>query len=929
MSTSDLASADALRSAVHGLSQPGAFADLLAWFGTIGLTDAERAIRLRMSTEHGTLANVLMAQRIELREGLCEGFEGHVTCLSARAGLPLEAFLGVPLEVQLVTDRGALRPLCGIVTHARAGQSDGGLALYQLTLRDALAIMERRTNTRVFRKLSVPDITRVLFDEWRQANAVLARAFDFEFVDVDAARHPAREFTLQYNESDAAFLRRLWKREGIGWFVRAGRVRRSENTPPDDTPAHTLVLFDDAMQLAANRAGAIRYHRDGATEARDGITLWAPERQLVPGRVERRSWDYKGPAAAGAMVFAADDAVLDQGVSGNALAASLEDAQIDVPHAGDDGEHHARLTRRRIQHHEREGARVHGESGVRDLAVGEWNPVSGHPDLDGRPEAEREFLVTQVHHRGENNLPKTLGDRVQALLAASAWTPPAEHTPDRRYRNRFTAVRRDVPLVPAWNPRQDLPLMHPMTAIVVGPPGEEVHCDELGRIKIQFLGLDPEDHVHAHGAGTSGTGADSAWVRVASYWAAEGWGAIHLPRVGDEVVIEFLAGDPDRPLVTGLVYNSRSRPPRFSGAGSLPANRHLAGVRSREIRGAGYGELLFDDTTGEIKTKLSSEHGKTQLNQGWIGHPRSEGASSRRGEGFELRTDLAGALRAAQLLISTDLRPGAGGETLDRQELLGNLQTALAIATQLSDLATAHAAEPTDTATQARLLHGIEQWDGGKPAAAAIALSAPAGIAMASPMAVGASAGTNLDLVAAQDANLSAGRKLLLRAAEGFSAFAKKLGIELIAGSGDVRVQAHAGKIELGAAERLHAYSLKEALFEAERIVLRGGGAEIVLADGRVTIGAAAGVECKAPDFRFGGGYDGGLELPGMPASSMKTDERIALAGRAGQAREHLPYEVRDAAGAVAEAGESNADGATRERVTDTRIKPLFMRLKP
>lgn len=629
------------------------------------------------------------------------------------------------------------------------------------------------------------------------------------------------------------------------------------------------------------------------------------------------------------MTFAGVDSMLDQGEAGNELAASLEDAQIDIPHAGDSRDDHDRLTRRRMQSHELEGQRVEGESGVRDLVVGEWNAIAGLPAVEGPRPVNPEFLITRLHHRGDNNLPKILDERVRSLFAAPDRPPPGSPADERRYRNRFTAVRRDVPLVPSWSPDDDRPPMQPITAIVVGPPGEEVHCDEFGRIKIRLVGLAAEDHEHASGAGTSDTDADSAWVRVASHWASAGWGALHLPRVGDEVVVEFLAGDPDRPLVTGVVYNGRSRPPRFSGAGGLPANRHLAGVRSREIRGTGYGELLFDDSTGEIKTKLSSEHGKTQLNQGWIGHPRSEGSSTRRGEGFELRTDLSGALRAAQLLISTDLRPGASGATLDRQELLGNLQTALAIATQLSDLATAHEAQSTDISAQERLLHGIAQWDGGTPDAAAIALSAPAGIALASPGPVQATAGTNLDFVAAQDANVATGRKLLLRASEGLSAFAKGQGVEVVAGSGDVRVQAHAGSLEIGAAERAHAYSLEELLLEAPRIVLRAEGAEIVLANGRITLGAAAGVEGKAPDFRFGGGHDGGVELPDMPSSSMRTDERIALAGRAGQARENLPYNIEDAVGASQESGASGTDGATRERVTDTRIKSIFLHLEP
>jgi len=170
---------------------------------------------------------VLIAHRIDISEGLCSGIVGHVTCLSTRADLPLNAFIGLPLSVQMVTDRGALHPICAIVTDARAGQSDGSLATYQLTMRDALSVLEGRTNTRIFRTLSVPDVIEKLLGEWQKKSPALARAFDFDLSSLDRAKYPVRETLLQFHESDADFIRRLCRRLGL----RGSRRRASGERP--------------------------------------------------------------------------------------------------------------------------------------------------------------------------------------------------------------------------------------------------------------------------------------------------------------------------------------------------------------------------------------------------------------------------------------------------------------------------------------------------------------------------------------------------------------------------------------------------------------------------------------------------------------------------------------------------------------------------
>ena len=226
--------------------------------GFAGLSEANRPIRARLSKGQRVLKDVLLVKRVTGSETLCGGLEYRLLCVSTRVDLPLKEFIASPVELQFVTDQGDLRSVCGIVAQAAAGQSDGGLATYELVLRDALALMEYRTNTRVFRNLNELDITEVILEEWRRNNPVLAKAFDVDWSFVTGT-YPAREFTMQHNESDADFLRRLWKRRGIAWFMRSGQASQANS---QDIPAHSLVLFDDAFTLPQNAAGTVRYHRD-------------------------------------------------------------------------------------------------------------------------------------------------------------------------------------------------------------------------------------------------------------------------------------------------------------------------------------------------------------------------------------------------------------------------------------------------------------------------------------------------------------------------------------------------------------------------------------------------------------------------------------------------------------------------------------------
>lgn len=661
------------------------FTELLHAFS--GLSEAKRPIRLRLSQEKQVLDNVLLVKRVAGKEALCGALEYRLLCVSTRSGLPLKEFIALPVELQFVTDRGQVRSVCGIVAQAAAGQSDGGLATYELVVRDALALMEYRINTRVFRNRNELDITEVILREWRQKNPVLAKAFDVDWSLVKGT-YPTREFTMQHNESDSAFLRRLWKRRGIAWFMRAGQASPSQS---QNIPAHALVLFDDAYILPRNSAGVVRYHHDGSTEDADSITGWSPVRTLKPGILSRQSWDYKQtrPIASNA------PSCIDQGTMGNQLAVSLDDYLVDVPHAGNDHDDYRQLGEMRMKRHEYESKRFYGESSVRALCVGEWIAVTGHQEIDTHPPKEREFIVTSLEVDAENNLPKTIDEQVRRLFALNRWDEgpsnnalqQASEERGMRYTNRFSCVRRGIPIVPAFDPRIDLPRPQLQSAIVVGPPGEEVHCDEYGRVKVRFPGTRPEDHSHAQGTGASDSDRDSSWIRVASTWASNQWGTITLPRVGDEVIVDFLGGDPDKPIIVAQVYGGTTMPPSFSNTGKLPGNRYLAGIKSKEVHGTRYNQLRLDDTPGQINAQLSSHHGHSELNLGWLTRPRNNGKGEARGEGAELRSDCAVAVRGAQgVLITAAERPQANGRQLDRDEL-----TSLMAALQRGAAAPVHA----------------------------------------------------------------------------------------------------------------------------------------------------------------------------------------------------------------------------------------------
>lgn len=898
------------------------------------LTQSNRAIRLRLSHTDSVLDDVLLVKHVSGQETLCGGIEYRLLCVSTQVGIPLKEFIALPVELQFVTDRGQLRAVCGIVAQASAGQSDGGLATYQLVVRDALALMEQRINTRIFRNLNEADISAAMVREWRNLNPILGQAFDLDTSGVTGS-YPAREFTKQHNESDAAFLRRLWKRRGIAWFIRPGQPSES-GSPVRAT--HTLVLFDASQSLAQNAAGTVRFHRDAGTEARDSVINWSAVRTVKPGTITRQSWDYQQ----GRMMSAQAPTNMQQGEAGNQFAFSLDDHLLEAPHVADNDGDYRRLGELRIQRHEYEAKCFYGESGVRDLCVGEWFRLDGHPDIDTHPDDEREFVLTELSLVAENNLPKEIDERVRRLFAANAWNQGMAHDAleqasdarDVKYTNRFACVRRGIPIVPAYAPHIDLPRVQLQSAIVVGPQGEEVHCDELGRIKIRFPGTREEDH--PDGAGASNTDRDSAWVRVASNWASDRWGSISLPRVGDEVLVDFLGGDPDKPIVVGRVYGGTAVPPAFSHKGELPGNRFLAGIKTKEVQGMRCNQLRLDDTPGQISAQLASEHGHSQLNLGWLTHPRSSGEGQARGEGAELRSDKSVVLRAAHLmLLTTQAMLGATGKQLEREPLQALLEGSQALLKELGEFAQQHQAMAIDLAPHQQLsddLKNAEQGSNtqsggeGRQLAPLIAQYADGGFVNATPNSSISYSGRQQNIVAQQHIQAVAGQCVNINAGKGISLFAHADGMKHIARTGKLDIQAQQDSIGIAADRDVKITASQGDIVIAAKksITLLCGGAYIKIADGKIEHGCAGDFTVKAAMHKWDGPAQQQAELPFFPSAEHTNWLKLDLDGYQGTPMAGVPYTLYFANGQKKN-GTLDGNGMAEERnLPDTIEKVVY-----
>ena len=869
------------------------FQSVVADFASL-FDQTARILKLRFAQGTGVGEEVLLPQVLRGREALSECYRYELDCLSPDIRLELKNLLGLPVELSVLLADGGHRVLSGLVTSARQLGSDGGFAKYELVIEPALAVLAHRLNSRVFQDKSVPEIVAAVLDEHIGANAVIAESFRHHAqLSKD---YPRRSYCLQYRESDRAFIERLLREEGISYRFAFSEETdtRNDDSEQREVPIHAMILFDDAYILDAAVQGKIRFHRADGTEGEDTITQWSAARAIQSGSSALASFDYKAVALHQGAEFTQSI----QGDGGDGLSATLEHYDPQTLYYGgpDDMVRYATL---RQQARDQKTKAFAGQGTARALTVGSWFELADHPIHDQDGQEDRQFLVTELSFEARNNLPQ-----LPSPASGAGGEGAAAGSEAQVYTNTFQALRRGIPVVPEYTQAHAKPrTTGPQTATVVGPAGEEIYTDELGRIKIQFHWQRQQDG-HADLNETSFT-----WVRVAYPSAGADWGHQTIPRIGQEVLIDFLEGDIDRPIVAGVVHNGAHQPPTFSGAGSLPANKTLSGIKTKEYKGSQYNELVFDDSTSETRTKLGTEHGKTQLNQGYLIHPRTEGRGEPRGEGFELRTDDAGALRAAKgLLISTDARHHATGKQLDRQEGLSQLEAALNLANTLSDSAQhqlanktetgkqntlvesdKQAGKPSKTGHQQHLKDAIASWEQGsntdkdgktgskdQPGGqAALLMSAPAGIALTTPNSTTLSSGTNLDQVAQRDTTQTTGRRWIHNAGESISLFVEgskaklKETIKLIAAKGKVQIQAQSDDIDLAAEKRIAITSISaDQLWSGKaNVTLLCGGAMVKLENGNIYLHAPGTVSIKAANHSWRGPGSMGTKMPIFPSS--------------------------------------------------------------
>jgi type VI secretion system secreted protein VgrG len=878
---------------MQGIPMGDIFSDLLA-SGVSLFGQGSRLLRLRFSESSRIGPEALLPHKLHGEEGLSKNYCYSLDCLSADTYLELKSLLGQPAEISLFLPDGSYRLLTGLVTAARQAGSEGGFAAYVLTIEPALATLAHRRNSRVFQDRTVPQIVETILDEHIATNPAFTGAFHYRNDLVKT--YPVRSYCLQYRESDLAFIERLLAEEGISYRYTHGPDPDTSLSAGDDQersdeedslPRHTLILVDDNARLPASRpdpddaqservrrtgrtlpVNILRFHRTAGVESADAIDDWTAVRQIQAGRSQLASYDYQAVAAhVGDEITHHQYEPSGRRPSGQplaTLAAGLEDYDVPGAYYGADPDELARYTTLRQQAKDLAGKTFTGQGTARHLVPGTWFELLDHPIHDQDNPEDRQFLVTGLTFEAQNNLIPEAQQALGGLLTTPAKaaigntaTQSTQSTPP--YRNTLTAVRRHVPVVPDYRQttHQKPTAGGLATATVVGPEGEEIFTDEHGRIKIQFHWQRKQDHPEG---GADRDDHSSTWVRVAYPSAGAAWGSQYIPRIGQEVVIDFLEGDIDRPLVTGVVYNGSHRPPTFSGAGTLPANKTLSGHKSKEYQGSRYNELLFDDSTHEIRTKLSSEHGKTQLNQGYLIHPRTEGKGEPRGEGFELRTDESGALRAAKgLLLSTWQRLNATDKQLARDEALDLMQQSLELFKQFGEYAAQHEALPIDPEPQDALKQKFADWENGSNTqkdgtgsnggAPIIGLTAPAGIHTSTPESLVSYAGKNIDTVAQQHLQQTAGQRYNLNAGKGISLFAHDEGFKAIAHHGKMLIQSQHDDTQINAEQNVTVTASQGKITTAadQQIVwMTAGGAYIKLAGGKFEMGAPGGCTIKA-----------------------------------------------------------------------------------
>jgi type VI secretion system secreted protein VgrG len=483
------------------------------------------------------------------QEAISAPYRFEVEVVSENPELDLHSLLHKPVFLALAPGGAGIH---GLIYQAAQGESGKRLTRYQLSIVPHLAYLALRTNQRIYQQMTVAQIIALVLEE----HGILGDAYKFQF---GPTVYPEREYCVQYDESDLHFIQRLCEEEGIHYHF-----QHSEQ-------GHLLVFADEQNAFPA-LASPTAYQQDSGMVADEpAIKRFNLRLETRTSRTTRRDYDFEKPRV---LMEAAYKAEVE---ADSKPLPDLED--YDYPGRFVDRVRGKHLSQRHLERHRSDYQLAEGESDQPILVSGHYLPLSAHP----RDEYNDLWLLREIHHQGKQ--PQVLEESVTSHTQASDGFVQG-------YRNRFSATPWQVPFRPALKHAKPK-VLGSQTAVVTGPKGEEIHCDKYGRIKVQF-------HWDREGQGDD---TSSCWLRVAHSWAGDGYGGIAIPRVGMEVLVTFLEGDPDQPLVTGCLYHAEHVVPY-----DLPANKTRSLFKTLSSPGGGgYNELRIEDKKGAEQIYLHAQ----------------------------------------------------------------------------------------------------------------------------------------------------------------------------------------------------------------------------------------------------------------------------------------------------------------------------------
>ncbi|WP_208279753.1 type VI secretion system Vgr family protein [Massilia oculi] len=913
---------------------------VLGLFGT-GLSQHARLLTLASSQKSG-LPQSLVAERFSGREAVNALFRFEVDALSTSTDLDLSSFIGEELSVGLLQPDGGRRAWHGLCTAASWLGADGGVARYRLVLEPALALLTLRRDCYLFQNKNVRDIVCELLADYPQVEV----SFD---VTQELAPRPV---CTQYRESDYAFFARLLASEGLSW--------RFDHSPFESVAGadhgqarHRLVIFDRRARIPPTPGGAtLRFHGVRATEHDDAIDAFHARRRLAANGVSISSWN---PA-----ILLAPAAELGSHLDAGALPVlSIHDGSGERI-GGDTGDAMRGHSELMLLALELDNKVFEGAGAVRRLAAGHGFTLTQH---DRYPAGANAFTVLWVRHEARNNFDT-------GIAGAS------KQVENGTYRNTFACVRDVVALVPvATAAPHPCTSLGPQTALVVGLPNAVATSTRDHQVKVQFAwqrGVNPNPGGVSHNlderGNAPGNDASGSWIRVAEALAGPNWGTVFTPRIGTEVLVDFIEGDIDRPVIVAQLHNGVDLPPFPAGVDSGAEHAGvLSGIHSQNFDGGGFNQWQVDDTSGQLRTRLASSSAGSELNLGYL-IEQPPGTSQRgryRGSGFELRTDAWAVVRGGEgVLLSTSARPQLGSgitsTQMDAAEAVAQFKAAQSLGDALRDAASqSQALFSLDAAkaqeefialidpqakgkydgavggqTALKAKAGSRELDGEQPVekfgAAIVLMDSAASVNWATPASTVVYAGGQMQWTTQSDFHIAAAHTVSTVAGGAASLFSHAGGIQAIAANGPVSLQAHTDQLEILADKEVTVISVNDRIEikAKEKIVLQAGESAITLEGGDITFACPGKFSVKGGKHLFDKGGRNTANLRNLPGElSPEMQHWIALHYLDPEIAEGIPdvdYEIHFQDGTVV-TGTLDRDGkALHENVENKAVKKVI-----